>query len=184
MPSGFSTQPRMRRWASEETTPPDPVRLGSPDRRCCGGCGGFRGGWVAGKLAGDKAMRFTRFAKGRKSVRGEKNKTELRYEEFLGLRKLAGEIQEFAYEPIRLRLAADNAFYAPDFGVLAADDVYECHEVKAGRVTDAGTLVPLEEEAARVRRKVAAEQHPFRFVLAIERPKKAGGGFETRIANA
>ncbi len=126
-------------------------------------------------------MRFVRFAKGRKSVRGEKNKTELRYEELLGLRKLAGEIQDFAYEPLRLRLAADNAFYAPDFGVLAADDVYECHEVKAGRVNALGFVVALEEEAARVRRKVAAEQHPFRFVLAVERPKKAGGGFEVKI---
>ncbi len=126
-------------------------------------------------------MRFTRFAKGRKSVRGEKNKTELRYEEFLGLRKLAGEIQDFAYEPIRLRLAADNAFYAPDFGVLAADDVYECHEVKGGKMLPSGEIVALEEEAARVRRKVAAEIHPFRFVLAIERPKKAGGGFEIKV---
>jgi hypothetical protein len=126
-------------------------------------------------------MRFTRFAKGRRSIRGDKNKTELRYEELLALRKMAGEIQDFAYEPIRLRLAADNAFYAPDFGVLAADDVYECHEVKAGRLNESGELVTLEEEAARVRRKVAAEKHPFRFVLATERPKKAGGGFEVKI---
>ncbi len=126
-------------------------------------------------------MRFVRFAKGRKSVRGEKNKTELRYEELLGFRKLAGEIQDFWYEPVRLRLAADNAFYAPDFGVLASDDVYECHEVKAGRLSDSGAVVALEEEAARVRRKVAAERHPFRFVLAVERPKKAGGGFDVNV---
>jgi len=123
-------------------------------------------------------MRFTRYARGRKSVRGQKNKTEERYEALLGNRKLAGDIQHFAYEPIRLRLAADNAFYAPDFGVLAADDVFECHEVKAGRMNATGSLVAIEEEAARVRRKVAAEQHPFRFMLAIERPKKLGGGFE------
>ena len=123
--------------------------------------------------------RFVRFARGRKSVRGQKNKTEERYEVLLGNRKLAGDIQHFAYEPVRLRLAADNAFYAPDFGVLAADDVFECHEVKAGRVNKVtGALVAIEEEAARVRRKVAAEQHPFRFMLAIERPKKLGGGFE------
>ncbi len=126
-------------------------------------------------------MRFTRFARGRKSVRGEKNKTELRYEELLATRKMVGEIQDFAYEPIRLRLAADNAFYAPDFGVLAADDVYECHEVKGGKLRPDGSVVALEEEAARVRRKVAAEIHPFRFVLAVERPKKAGGGFEVTI---
>jgi hypothetical protein len=106
------------------------------------------------------------------------NKTEQRYAELLGNRKLAGDIQDFAYEPIRLRLAADNAFYAPDFGVLSAAGFYELHEVKVGRVSESGALVALEEEAARVRRKVAAERHPFRFMLAIERPKKLGGGFE------
>jgi len=123
-------------------------------------------------------MRHVRFAKGRKSVRGQMNKTEQRYQELLALRKLAGEIQDFWYEPVRLRLAADNAFYAPDFGVFAADDSYELHEIKAGRLNESGKLVAIEEEAARVRRKVAAEKHPFRFVLAVERPKKAGGGFE------
>jgi hypothetical protein len=125
-------------------------------------------------------MRFTRFAKGRKSVRGQMNKTEERYQEQLGLRKLAGEIEYFAYESLRLRLAADNAFYAPDFTVLTADGFLECHEVKAGMIDKEGNLKALEEEAARVRRKVAAELHPFRFMLAIERPKKAGGGFEVR----
>lgn len=122
--------------------------------------------------------RFTRFARGTKSVRGQKNKTEQRYEDHLEARKLAGEILYHAYEPMRLRLAADNAFYCPDFGVLNAEFEYELHEVKGGKLDNSGRLVSLEEEAARVRRKVAAETHPFKFVLAVERPKKAGGGFE------
>lgn len=130
-------------------------------------------------------MRFTRFAKARPGhkahVRGEMNKTEQRYQDHLATRKLAGEIQDYAYEPIRLRLAQDNAFYAPDFGVLCNDDVYEIHECKAGRVDKTtGKLVALEEEAARVRRKLAAELHPFRLVLAVEWPKKSGGGFDLR----
>lgn len=125
--------------------------------------------------------RFTRFARGTKSVRGQKNKTEQRYEDFLETRKLAGEILYHAYEPMRLRLAADNAFYCPDFGVLNADSEYELHECKAGRLDKSGKLVTLEEEAARVRRKVAAEAHPFKFMLAVERPKKAGGGFEVTV---
>lgn len=125
-------------------------------------------------------MRFTRFARGRKSVRGQMNKTEERYASHLEQRKLAGEIEWYAYEPWRLRIAdGENAFYAPDFGVMLSDGTVECHETKAGTIDKkTGQLKTMSEEAARVRIKVAASTHPFRFVLAVERPRKAGGGFE------
>jgi len=100
-----------------------------------------------------------RFAKGRVRPKTGMNKTEAAYEGHLALRKAAGEVQWFAFEAVKLRLA-DKTFYTPDFVVMLADDVIELHEVKG-----------YWEDDARVKIKVAASLYPFQF-----RAIKAGKG--------
>jgi hypothetical protein len=68
--------------------------------------------------------------------------------------KANGEVLHYDYEPERLRLA-DNTYYVPDFRVLMADGTIEFHEVKACKASDAFLC----EDDARVKFKVAAEQH-------------------------
>lgn len=117
-----------------------------------------------------------RFAKGRTARRapGTMNKTEARYAERLQIQLLAGEIAAYGFEVVTLKLA-DRTRYTPDFFVLAADGAIEFHEVKACRSNG----VPLFEDDARVKIKVAAEQHwMFVFKGAYELPKKAGGGWK------
>ncbi|GAB3744868.1 DUF1064 domain-containing protein [Lysobacter olei] len=96
---------------------------------------------------------------------GQMNKTEAAYAAHLDVLRAAGAVQWFRFEGLKLRLA-DSTFYTPDFAVMAADGVMECHEVK-GHWTD----------DARVKIKVAAEQYPFRFVAIKARAKKDGGGW-------
>lgn len=83
------------------------------------------------------------------------NKTEAAHAQDLELRRRAGEIEAWLWEPLRLKLAPDCT-YEPDFMVLMKDGAVEFHEVKGGFITDDG-LVKL---------KVAAERFNwFRFVL-------------------
>lgn len=84
------------------------------------------------------------------------NKLEAAYAQHLEFRKQAGEIEWWAFEPMRVRLA-DNTFYRPDFGVLR-DGRLEFHETKGWM-----------REAARVRLNVAAEHLPFSFYLVKQR---------------
>jgi hypothetical protein len=81
------------------------------------------------------------------------NKLERDYAQALSILQRAGEIIHWSYESIKLRLA-DGAFYTPDFMVVTANGDLEIHETKG-----------FMREAARVRLKVAAELHPFRFRL-------------------
>lgn len=94
------------------------------------------------------------------------NKTEAAYDAHLHLRKHAGEIVWHKFEGLKLRLA-DNTFYTPDFAVMAADGVIECHEVKGYWMDD-----------ARAKIKIAADIYPFRFLAIKARAKKLGGGWE------
>lgn len=80
------------------------------------------------------------------------NKTEAAYAAILEARRLAGEIHRWDFEPVKLRLA-DRTYYTPDFRVILANMEVEYHEVKGFWRDD-----------ARVKLKVAAEQHPYRFV--------------------
>jgi len=96
---------------------------------------------------------------------GERNKTEAAYEAVLAAEKHAGEIQWFAFEGLKLRLA-DNTFYTPDFFVMKKNGELECHEVK-------GFL----QEDALVKWKVAGSMYPFRFIMVFKQAKKDGGGW-------
>lgn len=90
---------------------------------------------------------------------GRMNKTEQAYAAHLALLQRAGEIADYRFEPLKLRLA-DKTFYTPDFAVVRADCL-ELHEVKG-----------FWEDDARVKIKVAAAQYPwFRFV-AVQRKRQ------------
>lgn len=101
-----------------------------------------------------------RFARPRpKQTPGSMNKTEYAYGCLLKQRQMAGEIERFAFEAIKLRLAK-RTFYTPDFMVIC-NDCIELHEVKG-----------FWEDDARVKIKVAAESFPeFKFV-AVQFKKK------------
>lgn len=96
---------------------------------------------------------------------GTMNKTEAAYAALLEAQKAAGEVAWYKFEAIKLRLA-DNTFYTPDFAVMLRSGALEMHEVK-GFWTDDG----------RVKIKVAADMHPFRFVAIRPKAKKDGGGW-------
>lgn len=97
---------------------------------------------------------------------GQLNKTEAAYDKHLALMQNAGEIKWRKFEGLKLRLA-DNTFFTPDFAVMAADGVMECHEVKG-----------FWQDDARAKIKIAADMYPFRFLAVRVKPKKEGGGWE------
>ena len=88
-------------------------------------------------------------------LRNTKNKTETAHALDLEIRKRAGEILDYRWQPLRLKLAPDCT-YEPDFMVMMADGSIEFHEVKSAFITDDGL----------VKVKVAAQTFSwFRFVL-------------------
>ncbi|MCI3970818.1 MULTISPECIES: hypothetical protein [Burkholderia] len=90
---------------------------------------------------------------------GRMNKTEAAYAELLTARVHVGEILEFKFESLKLRLA-DRTWYTPDFAIVLPDGTREIHEVK-GHWTD----------DARVKIKVAAELYPYYRFSAVRRVK-------------
>ena len=92
---------------------------------------------------------------------GEMNRTEREYSFILESRKRAGEIVDYRFEAITLKLA-NNTRYTPDFYVLFEDRI-ELHEVKGGFWRD----------DARVKIKVAAAMFPeFAFIAALNKKKQ------------
>ena len=96
---------------------------------------------------------------------GSMNKTETAYDSHLAALQHAGQIKWRKFEGLKLRLA-DNTFYTPDFAVMAADGVIECHEVKG-----------FWQDDARAKIKIAADMYPFRFLALKAKAKKDGGGW-------
>jgi len=112
-------------------------------------------------------MRHTRYAKG--FQRGKKkgqNKAEAAYDAYLWGLKVSGQILDYWYEGITLKLA-DDTRYTPDFLVLAIDSTLECHEVKAGKLNPTtGKVDAISEDAGKIKIKVAAEKFPICFKVA------------------
>ncbi len=79
------------------------------------------------------------------------NKLETRYSQHLTEQQGYGLIARWDFEPEKLRLA-DRTYYTPDFRVLLPDGTIEFHETKG-----------FWEDDARIKFKVAAEQHPYTF---------------------
>lgn len=87
--------------------------------------------------------------------RTQMNKTEAAHAADLEMRKRAGELREYRWQPLRLKLAPECT-YEPDFLVLMADNSIEFHEVKGSFITD----------DAMVKVKVAANLFPW-FVFRL-----------------
>ena len=86
------------------------------------------------------------------------NAAEERYAGVLELRRKAGEVYQWGFEAIKLRLA-EGAWYTPDFLVVLESGGIEIHEFKGHW-----------REAALVRIKVAAALYPcFRFITVQEK---------------
>jgi len=94
---------------------------------------------------------------------GSMNKTEARYSEYLNLRKHAGEIVQWWFEPLKFRLGK-SVSYTLDFEVLYPDGRVEFVDVK-GRRKNSGLWEAFWEDDTRVKIKVVAHNHPeFDFV--------------------
>jgi hypothetical protein len=105
-----------------------------------------------------------RYALGRLKL-GEMNRTEAAYAQVLEAEKIAGDVQWWRFEGVKLRLA-DKTFLTVDFAVMVRDGTLEMHEVKG-----------FWEDDARVKIKVAADQYPFRFIAITGKAKaKRDGG--------
>jgi predicted nuclease of restriction endonuclease-like RecB superfamily len=87
------------------------------------------------------------------------NGTEARMARDLELRKRAGDILDYQFEAVKLRLS-DNTFYTPDFFITHADH-FEVLEVKGFWRDD-----------ARVKIKVAAQMYPYFKFTAVQWKKK------------
>lgn len=87
------------------------------------------------------------------------NKTEAAWCARLEVARLAGEVLEYRFEAMKLRLA-NNTFYTPDFMVILADTTIRFDEVKGFWRDD-----------ARVKIKVAAEQFPWFRFQAVSKDK-------------
>jgi len=92
------------------------------------------------------------------------NHTEAAYALILEARKRTGEVQEYHFDALTLKLAHDTR-YTPDFLVVLSDGTCELHEVKGFMRDD-----------AHVKTKVAARLFPF--VIRVVRKSKAGFSFE------
>lgn len=79
------------------------------------------------------------------------NKLEAKYADHLEMQKRHGDIIEYWFDCVKLRLA-EKTFYTPDFLVLTKDLNLEIHETKG-----------FWEDDARVKIKVAADKFPFKF---------------------
>lgn len=118
--------------------------------------------------------RFQILSRGKRTRRGEMNKTESRYADLL---KANPDVAWFRHEPFSLRLsspaAGQPARYTPDFLIVMQDGTTYLDDVKGSGMDDA---------AAAVRAKCAAEIYPiWTFRIAKERRKKDGGGWDVRI---
>lgn len=101
-----------------------------------------------------------------KAKRGA-NKWEQEFGEVLRQQQQTiGLIAWYQFEALRFRLA-DGAYYKPDFVALTTTGSLIAYEVKG-----------MWREAARVRIKVAADRHPFKFVAVRKKLVREGGGWE------
>jgi hypothetical protein len=125
------------------------------------------------KAASAVQTRMQRFQALGRLPKGSMNKTEAAYAELLEQQKRSGQIVDFKFHPMNIRLA-DRTFYEVDFLVLHADMTLAIHETKGGFTTDKGQM----------KIKVCAESMPwFRFLKCIKQPAKNGGGWKIEEFN-
>jgi hypothetical protein len=115
-------------------------------------------------------MKRRRYAKTyNRPTPGAMNKGEQKYSKYLQIMKLAGEVDDFWFEGIKLRIGPSGArcMYTPDFLVQRTDGTLELVDVK-GRKGDSYWA----EDDAKVKMRAVADKYPFRMVIVW--PKKDG----------
>lgn len=100
---------------------------------------------------------------------GQMNKTETAYAKTLEQQKRSGEILDYWFEAIKLKIADNACTYTPDFLVLTNKGELELHEVKGSKAVF--------QDDAKVKCKVCADKYPFPLYVVFPRPKKQGGGW-------
>lgn len=115
--------------------------------------------------------RFTGLSKGDTRQRGVMNKTETLYAGELEALRLAGEVADYWFNPMRLRLTTKmdgkGVYFTVDFMVLMSDGLTFIDEVKGSGV---------DNDAAIVRVKSAAEKFPLWKFRLVKRQKADDGG--------
>jgi hypothetical protein len=110
----------------------------------------------------DRAAKPVRPVLAAPPIKDRMNKTERRYAvEVLEPMKRAGEILDYGFERVRLRLA-DNTWYWPDFDIVERDYTMAVHEVKGGFI----------REDSWIKLKVAADR--YRHVAFVKAQFKKG----------
>jgi hypothetical protein len=105
------------------------------------------------------------------------NKTETAYEATLAAAKSAGEIANYWYEGIKLKINT-ACFYTPDFMVQANNGEIELHEVKGYKKRANGEHGWYGMDDAKVKVKAVAAMFPFAVVVVYQLPKKFGGDWK------
>lgn len=123
--------------------------------------------WIEGKRKGPQPIRpvetLVQTESGRtRHATGQMNGLEKRYAAHLEMRKVTGEIRDYLFEPLKLKLAPAT-FYNPDFGVWMPDGRIELHEVKGS----------FWEDDARCKWKIAAAMFPWFTFVAVQWNKAA-----------
>jgi hypothetical protein len=145
------------------------------------------------KLTADEAKRLglkpSRAKRSPIDHRDYKSNLERRYAEELESRKIAGDIIDWRYEPIKLHLGG-GAWFTPDFLVVVNGPVAGLHWESTPGDMDAELHVTMWcgmefhevkghwEEAAKVRLKVAVEKYPWFSFFVVTAGGKKGGAFE------
>jgi hypothetical protein len=103
------------------------------------------------------------FARAGRLAPGVMNKTEAKYALGLEAMKRNGEIRDYYFEGIKLRLG-DNCYYTPDFMVIDNNGVICFEEIKGGYFTDDGI----------VKWKIACEKYPYFHFRMLSYSAKEG----------
>jgi hypothetical protein len=90
--------------------------------------------------------------------------------------KESGEILDYSFEKVKLKIGGDICWYTPDFMVINSENEIEFHEVKGHK------RVFIDD--AKVKIKAAAMNYPFKFIVAFPIAKKLGGGWEIQEVKA
>jgi hypothetical protein len=116
-------------------------------------------------------------ARGR-HVPGVMNRYEAAYAEILFGLRLAGEISEYWFEEMRLKVGV-KSWYTPDFHVIRPDGAIYLVEVKAFSINAAGEVYKVINEDAREKVASCALRHSFPILMAFGR-KTDSGRYEFR----
>ena len=97
------------------------------------------------------------------------NKTESTYSLHLEARKLAGEIHDYWFEKMTLKIADDTRLTV-DFLIQMRDGSLQLHDTKGHR--------KIYTDDAKVKMKVAANMFPFEFFVVFPRKESQGAGWD------